>query len=50
MATVRIVFSREAGLGTTTAHADLGGQPLSLLKRTGPRRPRTWLTRALGQR
>jgi hypothetical protein len=48
MATVRIVFSREDGLGTTAVHADLGGQPLSLLKRTGPRRPRAWLTRALG--
>ena len=49
MATLRVVFSREDDRGTTAVHGDLGGQPLSLLKQTGPRRPRAWFTRALGQ-
>jgi hypothetical protein len=39
MATFRIVFSREARVGPT-AHADLGGQPLSLVRRP-PRGGRT---------
>jgi hypothetical protein len=50
MATLRVVFSREDGLGTTAVHADLPGQPLSLLRPPTPRRPRAWFTRALGQR
>jgi CubicO group peptidase (beta-lactamase class C family) len=49
MATFRVVFSREARVGTTTAHADLGGQPLSLVRRPATwRRPRAWLTGAFG--
>jgi hypothetical protein len=48
MATVRVVFSRETGVGVTAAHADLGGQPLSLVRRRASRTWRTWLPRAVG--
>ena len=37
--TVRVVFGRDAGSGRTAIHADLGGQPLSMV-RTGRRRAR----------
>jgi CubicO group peptidase (beta-lactamase class C family) len=47
MATVRIVFSRDARIGTT-AHADLAGQPLSLVRRPAMWSPCAWLTRSLG--
>jgi hypothetical protein len=45
MATVRVVFSREAGVGTTAAHTDL--QSLSLYKRPARGSPATWSTGAL---
>jgi len=48
MPMVRIVFSHEVWVGTTAVHADLGSQPLSLLKRPATRRPGTSLTLALG--
>jgi len=34
MSTVRIVFGREVGVGTTALHSDLGSQPLSLQKQS----------------
>jgi hypothetical protein len=37
MTTVRLVFSCEAGVGATAVHADLGGQPLSLVRRPAAR-------------
>ena len=37
--TVRVVFGRDAGSGRTAIHADLGGQPLSMV-RTGRRHAR----------
>jgi CubicO group peptidase (beta-lactamase class C family) len=46
MATARIVFSREAGAGTTAAHTDL--QSLSLYKRPVRGSPAAWFTVALG--
>jgi CubicO group peptidase (beta-lactamase class C family) len=46
MATVRVVFSREAGVGTTAAHTDL--QSLSLNKRPARGSPAAWSTVALG--
>ncbi|HYU49029.1 MAG TPA: serine hydrolase domain-containing protein [Candidatus Limnocylindria bacterium] len=45
MATVRVVFSREAGVGTTAAHTDL--QSLSLYKRPACGSPAAWSTVAL---
>jgi len=46
MATVRVVFSREAGLGTTAAHTDL--QSLSLYKRPARGSPAARFTVTLG--
>jgi len=46
MATVRVVFSREAGLGTTALHTDL--QSLSLYKRPARGSPAARLTVTLG--
>jgi CubicO group peptidase (beta-lactamase class C family) len=48
MSTLRIVFSHEAGPGATAVHADLPGQPLSLVRPPTPGRPRVWFERALG--
>jgi CubicO group peptidase (beta-lactamase class C family) len=47
MSTVRVVFGRDVASGTAAIHADLGGQPLSLIRRPteGRRAP---LTAALG--
>ena len=38
MASVRIVFGRDTTSGVVALHADLGGQPLSLVRREGGRR------------
>jgi CubicO group peptidase (beta-lactamase class C family) len=46
MGTGRVVFSREAGKGTTAVHLDL--YPLSLQKQPGTKNPRLWATGALG--
>ena len=46
MATVRVVFSRDARMGTTAAHTDL--QSLSLYKRPARGSPAAWFTVALG--
>ena len=48
MGTARVVFSHDDGIGTTAVHVDLGGQPLSLVRRPATWRPRTWLTGAFG--
>lgn len=48
MAKVRVVFSREAGVGTTAVHADLGGQPLSLVRHDSARTKHRLLRPALG--
>jgi CubicO group peptidase (beta-lactamase class C family) len=45
MSTARLVFSREAGVGTTAVHTDLG--MLSLRKQPATKPPRVWLNRAL---
>ena len=37
--TVRVVFGRDAASGAAAVHADLGGQPLSLIKRSSDGRP-----------
>jgi CubicO group peptidase (beta-lactamase class C family) len=48
MPTVRVVFARDVGIGTTAVHTDLGSQPLSLYKRPATNGPRLWATAALG--
>ena len=40
MSTVRIVFGREAGVGTMVLHTDLGSQPLSLARQPAATRRR----------
>ena len=40
MATVRVVFGRDVASGTAAIHADLGGQPLSLIRRPAEGRAR----------
>ena len=45
--TVRVVFGRDAASGAAAIHADLGGQPLSLVRRPSGGRTSTPLT-ALG--
>ena len=46
MATVRVVFSRAAGVGATAAHTDL--QSLSLYKRPARGSPAAWFSVTLG--
>lgn len=47
MSTVRVVFGRDVAGVAQALHADLGGQPLSLLKRPAAGRTRRWLTATL---
>jgi hypothetical protein len=47
MTTAPVVFGRDAAGGVAAAHVDLGGQPLTLLKRHG-RRTSAWPAAALG--
>jgi CubicO group peptidase (beta-lactamase class C family) len=47
MSTVRVVFGRDAGTGAAAIHADMGGQPLSLVRRPTEGRARAPLTAAL---
>jgi CubicO group peptidase (beta-lactamase class C family) len=46
MSTVRVVFGPDLGSGAPAIHADMGGQPLSLVRRPAATRP--WLTPVLG--
>jgi CubicO group peptidase (beta-lactamase class C family) len=48
MSTVRVVFGRDLASGTAAIHADLGGQPLSLIRRPIEGRARAPLAAALG--
>jgi CubicO group peptidase (beta-lactamase class C family) len=48
LGTVRIVFGRDVGSDTAAIHADLGGQPLALIRRPAEGRARAPLTAALG--
>lgn len=48
MASLRVVFSREAGGRATAAHIDLVGQPWSLVRRGHAGSERPWLKPALG--
>jgi CubicO group peptidase (beta-lactamase class C family) len=48
LGTVRVVFGRDIGSDTAAIHADLGGQPLSLIRRPTEGRARAPLTAALG--
>jgi CubicO group peptidase (beta-lactamase class C family) len=48
MPSVRVVFSREAGGRVTAAHTDLGGQPLSLVRRHDAGSEPRWLRPMLG--
>jgi CubicO group peptidase (beta-lactamase class C family) len=48
MSTVRVVFGRDVASDTAAIHADLGGQPLSLIRRPTEGRARAPLTAALG--
>jgi CubicO group peptidase (beta-lactamase class C family) len=48
MSSVRVVFSRGAGGRATAAHTDLGGQPLSLVRRPDAGINRRWLGPVLG--
>ena len=47
LSTVRVVFGRDAVSGTPAIHADLGGQPLSLIRRPTEGRARASLAAAL---
>jgi len=44
MSTVRVVFGRDVGSGGVAIHADLGGQPLSLVRRRRDRADRSEVT------
>jgi hypothetical protein len=46
--TVRVVFGRDTASDAVAIHADLGGQPLSLIRRPAVGRARAPLTAALG--
>jgi hypothetical protein len=46
--TLRVVFGRDNASDTAAIHADLGGQPLSLIRRPTVGRARAPLTAALG--
>ena len=48
MSTVRVVFGRDVASDTAAIHADLGGQPLSLIRRTAGKKTRAPLAAALG--
>ena len=48
LGTVRVVFGRDVVSDTAAIHADLGGQPLSLIRRPTEGRARAPLTAALG--
>jgi CubicO group peptidase (beta-lactamase class C family) len=43
MGTLRVVFGRDVGSGAPAIHADLGGQPVSLVRRPTARRASPWL-------
>jgi CubicO group peptidase (beta-lactamase class C family) len=45
---IRVAFDRSAGGRATAAHTDLGGMPVSLVRRPDTRTPPTWLGPALG--
>jgi CubicO group peptidase (beta-lactamase class C family) len=47
MSSVRLVFGRDVASGSAAIHADLGGQPLSLIRRPTEGRARASLTAAL---
>jgi hypothetical protein len=48
LGSVRVVFGRDVAGGTAAIHADLGGQPLTLIRRPTVGRSRAPLTAALG--
>jgi CubicO group peptidase (beta-lactamase class C family) len=48
MPTVRVVFGRDGASGMAAIHTDLGGQPLSLIRRPSEGRARAPLAAALG--
>jgi CubicO group peptidase (beta-lactamase class C family) len=48
MSTVRVVFGRDVASGLAAIHTDLGGQPLSLIRRPSEGRARAPLAAALG--
>ncbi|HSL15010.1 MAG TPA: serine hydrolase [Actinomycetota bacterium] len=48
MGTVRVVFGRDLGSGAPALHADLGGQPFSLVRRPAEGRVRAPLAAGLG--
>jgi CubicO group peptidase (beta-lactamase class C family) len=47
MSTVRVVFGRDIASDSAAIHADLGGQPLSLIRLPTAGRSRPWLTASL---
>jgi hypothetical protein len=47
MGTVRVVFGRDIASGTPAIHADLAGQPVSLVRRPTARMAGPWLSASL---
>jgi hypothetical protein len=47
MSSIRVVFGRDTASDSAAIHADLGGQPLSLIRRPNAGRSRPWLTASL---
>jgi hypothetical protein len=48
LGTARVVFSREAGVGTTAVHLEFAPALMSFDKQPAPKNPRPWATGALG--